>query len=134
MRTPAAPACRALTSRCATRGRARPTGDRQRTDRTPRARRDRQHRGGTTAGAVARYGLSRASRTLELDVAGSRYQLRVRGLLPKRLCLERAEGTTVARYAIRWSTKDQLAADVTPGEVALTLLLWQLGDELAARF
>lgn len=54
--------------------------------------------------------------------------------LPQRLCLERADGTTVARYAIRWLTEDQLAADATPGEVALTLLLWQVGDELAARF
>jgi hypothetical protein len=82
-----------------------------------------------------RPGLTRRSRTLLVQVGDAHYQLRVRGLLPKRLVLERADRSVVARFAIRWTTTDKVADDATPGEVVLAILLLRIGvqDELAPR-
>jgi hypothetical protein len=82
-----------------------------------------------------RPGLARSSRTLRVQLGDAEYQLRVRGLFPKKLVLERADGSVVARFAIRWTMTDKVAEDATGDEVVLAILLLRIGvqDELSPR-
>lgn len=81
-----------------------------------------------------RPGLTRRSRALQVQVEDRSYRLRVRGLM-KKLVLERADGTSVATFAVRWATGEKVSADASPDEVVLTILLTLLNleDDLAPR-